>query len=80
MKIDIMTRSPCTIEVDADEFGYIFAHMACDEQTQVFRSMIQHMAPHKLQWDYISIEIDKTENNDVREFLIEFVSQLRSPK
>lgn len=70
-KIEISSKYPISIEVDADAFGEIFAHMAGDEQVQVFRSMVEHMRPHRMQWDYIAIELDKPENREVRQELLE---------
>jgi hypothetical protein len=71
MKLDISSRWPIHIEVDASAFGEIFAGMGADDQVQVFRSMVEHMRPHRMQWDYIAIELDKPENREVREELME---------
>jgi len=70
-KIEISSKYPISIEVDADAFGEIFAHMAADEQVHVFRTMIEHMRPHRMQWDYIAIELDKPENREIRQELLE---------
>ena len=70
-KIEISSKYPISIEVDADAFGEIFANLASDDQVQVFRSMVEHMRPHRMQWDYIAMELDKPENREVREELME---------
>lgn len=56
---------PMFIKIDANEFGRLFANMGDNDQVAVFRSMIEHMNPHKTQWDYIAIELKKPENQDV---------------
>lgn len=71
LNLDISSRFPIHIEVDANAFGEIFAGMASDDQVSVFRSMVEHMRPHRMQWDYIAIELDKPENRNVREELLE---------
>lgn len=71
LNLDISSRYPIHIEVDANSFGEIFAGMASDDQVAVFRSMVEHMRPHRMQWDYIAIELDKPENREVREELLE---------
>lgn len=57
------------IEADADSFGQIFAGLNSEEQVNVFRSMVEHMRPHKMQWDYIAIDLEKDGNRDVRDDL-----------
>jgi len=71
--INISSRFPLHIEADADMFGQLFAGMGDDEQVAVFRAMVEHMRPHRMQWDYISIEFEKPENAEV---LDEFRSAL----
>lgn len=63
--VQVHSRFPLLIEVDANAFGEIFAHMAGVEQVAVFRAMLEHMKPHALQWDYIAIELEKPENADI---------------
>lgn len=69
IEIQISSSRPIFIEADADAFGQVFAGMSSDEQVAVFRSMVEHMKPHRLQWDYIAIELEQDENRDVREEL-----------
>lgn len=66
IRINIESRCPIFIEADADSFGKLFAGFSSDEQVAVFRSMVEHMKPHRMQWDYIAIELEKDENRDVR--------------
>lgn len=58
------------IEAGADSFGQIFANASDEEQIHILRSMVEHMKPHPMQWDYISIALEKEENRDVRDGLI----------
>jgi len=78
-KIDVKITSsrPIFIEADADSFGNIFSHMSDEEQVQVFRAMVEHMRPHQMQWDYISIALEKDENRDVRDALSALFPSLR---
>lgn len=69
IEIQISSSRPIFIEADADAFGQVFAGMSSDEQVAVFRAMVEHMKPHRLQWDYIAIELEQDENSDVREEL-----------
>jgi hypothetical protein len=50
------------MEVDADDFGKLFASMNSEQQIAVLKSMLDHMMPHQMQWDYIAIELEKPEN------------------
>lgn len=63
--INISSRFPLHIEADADMFGQLFAAMGDDEQVAVLRAMVEHMRPHRMQWDYIAIEFEKPENAEV---------------
>lgn len=69
IEIKISSSRPIFIEAEADAFGQVFAEMSSDEQVAVFRSMVEHMKPHRLQWDYIAIELEQDQNRDVREEL-----------
>lgn len=71
IKIDISSSRPLFIEADANSFGEIFAEMGADDQVSVFRAMVEHMRPHRMQWDYIAIELDKPENREIRTELLE---------
>lgn len=54
------------IEAGADSFGQIFANASDEEQIHILRSMVEHMKPHRQQWDYISIALEKPENLELR--------------
>jgi hypothetical protein len=63
--VRIDSSRPIFIEADADSFGQIFAGVSDEEQVGIFRSMVEHMKPHQMQWDYIAIALEKDENRDV---------------
>lgn len=63
--VTIHSSRPIIVEADADSFGQIFASVSSDEQVAIFRAMVEHMKPHKIQWDYIAIELEKPENQIV---------------
>jgi len=65
IKVNIYSAGPLFISASPDEFGRVFSAMSSVDQVNVLRSMIKHMEPHKTQWDYISIELDRPENADV---------------
>lgn len=67
--VRIDSSRPVFIEADADSFGRIFAGASDEEQVAIFRSMVEHMKPHKIQWDYIAIALEKDENREVRDDL-----------
>ena len=64
--VSIRSSRPVFIEADADQFGSIFASMTDEDQVHVLRAMVKHMKPHRTQWDYISIALERDENSDVR--------------
>lgn len=67
--VRIDSSRPIFIEADANSFGQIFAGLSDEEQVNVLRSMVEHMKPHKIQWDYIAIALEKDENRQVRDDL-----------
>jgi hypothetical protein len=70
IEVTINTRQPLYITAKADDFGRLFAAMASDDQVSVLRAIVEHMRPHKMQWDYIAIELKgKPENKEVAEEL-----------
>lgn len=69
IKVDISSSRPLFIEADADSFGETFAHMPDEDQMSVLRSMVEHMKPHRIQWDFISIALEQPENHDIRDQL-----------
>jgi hypothetical protein len=71
IKVDISSSRPVFIEADADSFGETFAHMADDDQLAVLRAIVEHMKPHRIQWDFIALKLEQPENHDVRDQLRE---------
>lgn len=69
VSVRIDSSRPTFIEADADNFGQVFATMSDEDQVNVLRAMVEHMKPHQIQWDYISIALEKPENRDVRDRL-----------
>lgn len=63
--VRIDSSRPIFIEADVDSFGAIFAGLNDDEQIDVLRAMVEHMKPHRLQWDYISIKLEAEENSEL---------------
>lgn len=75
MKVDVSSSSPILrMEVNTNDFGRLFAFMAADEQVEVLRSMVDHMKPHALQWDYVAIELEEDKNIDLRNSLRDIFS------
>lgn len=66
MRVEIDSRWPVSLTVDVRDFGRLFAEMNCRDQVEVFRSMIEEMEAHPLQWDYIAIDLEADENQDLR--------------
>jgi antitoxin component of MazEF toxin-antitoxin module len=69
LPVEITSKYPMCIEIDADKFGTIFANMAADEQVATLAAMVEHMTPHQTQWDYISIELELPEHSELRRTL-----------
>ncbi|MGN6538930.1 MAG: hypothetical protein ACTHKQ_24785 [Mesorhizobium sp.] len=67
--VDISDRYPVLIDMDASAFGKIFAGMTDADQVAVLREMVEAMRPHQRQWDFISIELEKPENHELRDIL-----------
>lgn len=67
IRVSIDSSRPIFIEADADSFGKVFASADSAEQIAILRAMAEHMKPHRTQWDYISMEMDKPENAELRE-------------
>ena len=67
--IDISDRYPVLIDMEPGAFGKIFAGMNDGDQVTVLREMVEAMRPHQRQWDFISIELEKPENLEVRDEL-----------
>lgn len=75
LPIDIYTKYPIHISCDPSAFGHIFAHSAADDQVAILRAMVEQMRPHKMQWDYIAIELEKPENAELLSALKQMVGQ-----
>lgn len=69
IRVDVSSSRPLFIEVDPDAFGAVFAAMGDDDQVAVLRAMVEHMRPHKMQWDHISIALESPGNRDIRDQL-----------
>lgn len=61
LQVRIHSSAPMFVEADADQFGKIFALMNDDEQAAVLKAMVEHMKPHQMQWDYIVIKMEGSE-------------------
>jgi len=72
--IRVDSSRPIFMESDATSFGTIFAHAASDEQAEILKAMCVAMQPHPMQWDYIAIELQKLEYDDVRRRFAELVA------
>ena len=77
MKVDVSSSSPILfMEVDTEDFGRLFAVMDCEQQIAVLKSMMDHMKPHPVQWDYIAIELDLPEHAETRSRLASIISSM----
>ena len=71
LSVDISSSSPILkIEVSTNEIGKLVASMCDDEQVAVLRSMMLSLKSFPAQNDYISIELEKPENKDIRDWLL----------
>ncbi len=64
--VRVDSNRPIFIETDAKNFGEVFAAMNSQDQAEVLKAMCDAMAPHRLQWDYIAIELAAPEYAEVR--------------
>lgn len=71
LPVTINTNSVLFIEADPAAFGRIFAAMNSVDQVAVLSSMEEAMRPHRMQWDYIAIELEKPENRETRNALMQ---------
>ena len=76
MRIQIDSRFPINMTVSASDFGRLFAAMNSAEQVAVFRSMIDEMEAHPLQWDHIAIELEAPANAEARQKLRDKVAYI----
>lgn len=72
--VRIDSSRPIFIEADADSFGSVFAKMNSAEQVEVLRAMVNHMRPFAIQWDHISIELERPENREITSVLKNLVA------
>lgn len=75
IEVSISSSRPVWIEADADAFGAVFAGMNDVDQVAVLTAMVEHMRPHRIQWDHISIHLERPENDETR---LQFLSVLFS--
>ena len=54
------------LKVDPNALGRLFATIPADDQVAVLNAMVEHMRPWRTQWDYISIELEKEEHQELR--------------
>jgi len=73
IEVKIYANAPVFVKASADSFGKLFAYMDEDDQMHVLRAMVEHMKPHRVQWDYISIALEKPENRDVLDVLRQLI-------
>lgn len=71
IQVAVDSSRPVFISADANSFGEVFARMHDEDQIHVLRAMVEHMRPHRTQWDYISIALEKPENVELRDQLRE---------
>lgn len=60
--VRITANCPVHIEADAASFGRVFAALAADEQVAILQAIHTAMQDHPIQWDHISIELERPEN------------------
>ena len=80
MMVQIESRSPIRMEVDADELGSMFSDMASDAQVSVLRAVVSSMSKHQTQWDYIAIELELPENAELLRQLRSIISGMELAK
>jgi len=71
LQVNIDSSRPIFITASADDIGAIFAKMTDADQLSVLSAMVEHMKPHRTQWDYISIALEHPTNNELRNTLRE---------
>ncbi|RUW56380.1 hypothetical protein [Mesorhizobium sp. M8A.F.Ca.ET.021.01.1.1] len=69
IQVEIDSGRPVFISANADDFGAIFAAMDSGDQVEVLRAMVKHMKPHPTQWDFISIDLELSDNLEIRDTL-----------
>lgn len=59
VKISIPAATRLEVDLDVDTFGKFFSDCSDHDQAAILSSMVDHMARHFLQWDYVAIEIER---------------------
>lgn len=71
LPVSFVSSYPFFVECEPDNFGRIFANTHDENQVAILRAIVEHMKPHRAQWDFIWVELNKPENKDVLEQLQE---------
>jgi hypothetical protein len=66
LEVRIDSSRPIFVSASADDIGAIFAKMTDADQVTVLAAMVEHMRPHRQQWDYISIALEQDGNRELR--------------
>lgn len=66
LEVKIDSSRPIFVSASADDIGAIFAKMTDADQVTVLAAMVEHMRPHRQQWDYISIALEQDGNRELR--------------
>jgi hypothetical protein len=69
LEVRIDSSRPIFVTASADDIGAIFAKMTDVDQVTVLAAMVEHMKPHQMQWDYISIALEQPVNRELRDTL-----------
>lgn len=79
LPVEIVCNGLFFVDCDTNNFGRIFAASSDKDQVAILRAMVEHMKSHRIQWDYIWIELNKPENADVLQQLQECFVQIDNP-
>lgn len=71
LEVRIDSSRPIFITASADDIGAIFAKMNDADQLSVLSAMVEHMTPHRIQWDYIALALEHPTNRELRDTLRE---------
>lgn len=71
IRVNTYANYPMYISITPDKFGELFASFGDDEQVECLKAMNEHMKAHPIQWDYISIELEKPEHAELKRKLKE---------
>jgi len=59
IEVSVYANAPLFIKADPASFGSLFARMNDADQVEVLMAMIEHMKPHRMQWDFIAIALEQ---------------------